>query len=65
MVVLAGVIQSERVNTLLEKPGENVLKVSTGCPIKNASTLKGQHILRFEYFFKRFEGGKSLNISLS
>ena len=32
---------------------------------KNASTLKGRHFFRFDYFFKRFEGGKSLNIRLS
>ena len=30
---------------------------NTGCPIKNASTLKGRHFCRFEYFFK---GRKSL-----
>ena len=28
----------------------------TGCPIKNASTLKCQHFFPFQYFFKRFEG---------
>ena len=37
----------------------------TGCPIKNASTLKGRHFFWFEYFFKRFKGEKSLNIRLS
>ena len=46
-------------------PISNKTNSCTGCPIKNVSTLKGRHFLRFEYFFKQFEGGKILNIRLS
>ena len=57
-------LMSEYFNTSAasETSGEREVPdcLRTGCPIKNASTLKGRHFFRFEYFLKRFEGGKSL-----
>ena len=67
---VAGIVFGSRPSFYLS-PGQTLFdhfrlrEWCTGCPKKNASTLKGRHFFRFEYFFKWFVGRKILNIRLS